>query len=66
MWGAVGRDHHHAGLIWNETTRAELRLALQVCDSVLRHEALRLIDNQHLALVETQDCTVFSRTRRQR
>lgn len=30
MWAAVGRDHHHAGLIWNETTRAELRLALQV------------------------------------
>ena len=35
MWAAVGRDHHHAGLIWNETTRAELRLALQV--GQLRH-----------------------------
>lgn len=39
MWGAVGWDHHHAGLIWNETTRAELRLALQVCDLAVRHSS---------------------------
>ena len=31
FWGAVLRDHCHAGLIWNEGTRAELREALQVC-----------------------------------
>ena len=30
FWGAVPRDHCHAGLIWNEGTRAELREALQV------------------------------------
>ena len=30
FWGAVLRDHCHAGLIWNEGTRAELREALQV------------------------------------
>jgi DNAJ protein RME-8 N-terminal len=30
LWSAVLRDHYHAGLIWNETTRAELREALQV------------------------------------
>ena len=30
FWGAVQRDHCHAGLIWNEGTRAELREALQV------------------------------------
>ena len=30
FWGAVQRDHFHAGLIWNEGTRAELREALQV------------------------------------
>lgn len=29
LWAAVARDHCHAGLIWNETTRAELREALQ-------------------------------------
>ena len=31
FWEAVMRDHCHAGLIWNEGTRAELREALQVC-----------------------------------
>lgn len=30
LWAAVAHDHHHAGLIWSETTRGELRLALQV------------------------------------
>lgn len=30
FWGAVLREHCHAGLIWNEGTRAELREALQV------------------------------------
>ncbi len=30
LWAAVAKDHCHAGLIWNETTRAELREALQV------------------------------------
>ena len=30
FWGAVLRDHCHAGLIWNEGTRAELREALEV------------------------------------
>ncbi len=30
FWAAVGRDHAHAALIWNEGTRAELREALQV------------------------------------
>lgn len=30
FWGAVVRDHCHAGLIWNEGNRAELREALQV------------------------------------
>lgn len=30
LWSALARDHHHAGLVWNETTRGELRLALQV------------------------------------
>ena len=30
FWGAVLKDHCHAGLIWNERTRSELREALQV------------------------------------
>ena len=30
FWEAVQRDHCHAGLVWNEGTRAELREALQV------------------------------------
>ena len=30
LWRNALRDHHHAGLIWNESTRAELREALQV------------------------------------
>jgi hypothetical protein len=29
LWAALDRDHCHAGLIWNEATRAELREALQ-------------------------------------
>ena len=35
FWGAVQRDHFHAGLIWNEGTRAELREALQVQSNCL-------------------------------
>ena len=30
FWGAALKDHCHAGLIWNERTRSELREALQV------------------------------------
>ena len=30
LWRNALRDHHHAGLIWNESTRAELKEALQV------------------------------------
>lgn len=30
LWVNIGRDHEHAGLVWNEQTRAELREALQV------------------------------------
>ena len=33
LWAAVARDHCHAGLIWNEATRAELREALQARSS---------------------------------
>ena len=29
FWAAALRDHCHAGLIWNERTRSELREALQ-------------------------------------
>ena len=30
FWSAALKDHCHAGLIWNERTRSELREALQV------------------------------------
>lgn len=30
FWAAALRDHCHAGLIWNQQTRSELREALQV------------------------------------
>ena len=30
FWTAVFRDHSHAGLVWSEATRSELRAALQV------------------------------------
>ena len=30
FWAAAARDHCHAGLVWNERTRSELREALQV------------------------------------
>ena len=30
FWGAALKDHCHAGLVWNERTRSELREALQV------------------------------------
>ena len=39
-WGAVMRDHYHAGLIWNEGTRAELREALQVCNVALTRKLM--------------------------
>lgn len=29
FWSAAVRDHSHAGLIWNESTRRELRDALE-------------------------------------
>ncbi len=30
LWANVLRDHCHAGLVWNESTRGELRQALKV------------------------------------
>jgi hypothetical protein len=34
FWAAALRDHCHAGLIWNESTRAELALALSAEEQV--------------------------------
>jgi DnaJ family protein C protein 13 len=36
LWAALGRDHSHAGLVWNETCRRELRDALAAEESALR------------------------------
>lgn len=44
FWAAVGRDHSHAGLVWNEGTRAELREALQAEEGALRLARLRGAD----------------------
>ncbi|GAB4814092.1 hypothetical protein N2152v2_001138 [Parachlorella kessleri] len=44
FWAAVGRDHSHAGLIWNERTRSELREALQTEESLLRMARMRASD----------------------
>ncbi len=49
FWGAVLRDHCHAGLIWNEGTRAELREALQVHFSAL--VCNMCVFSRHLACV---------------
>ena len=39
FWSAALKDHCHAGLIWNERTRSELREALQVWISSSMHSA---------------------------
>ncbi|KAL0042756.1 hypothetical protein WJX79_009797 [Trebouxia sp. C0005] len=44
FWGAVQRDHCHAGLIWNEGTRAELREALQTEEALLRQGRMRVAE----------------------
>lgn len=36
LWTAVGQNHNHAALIWNERTRAELREALEAEEALLR------------------------------
>mmetsp|Transcript_48085 Transcript_48085/g.121362 ORF Transcript_48085/g.121362 Transcript_48085/m.121362 type:complete len:1147 (+) Transcript_48085:107-3547(+) len=36
FWAAIQQNHHHAGLVWNERTRAELREALEAEDAALR------------------------------
>lgn len=50
FWSATQKDHCHAGLIWNERTRSELREALQVRTLSTVHTALehahRLCDHQ--------------------
>ncbi|KAL0040215.1 hypothetical protein WJX77_000548 [Trebouxia sp. C0004] len=44
FWGAVQRDHCHAGLVWNEGTRAELREALQTEEALLRQGRMRVAE----------------------
>ena len=36
LWRALALDHYHAGLIWNECTRGELRAALAAEEAALR------------------------------
>jgi DnaJ family protein C protein 13 len=38
FWAAAMKDHCHAGLIWNERTRSELREALQVHAAPTQHK----------------------------
>ncbi len=52
FWRQVQRDHAHAGLIWNERTRAELRDALQVrhadlCSYSRKRSVLTGMNYQH-------------------
>jgi DnaJ family protein C protein 13 len=42
LWAAAARDHCHAGLVWNETTRGELRSALEREEAGLRARRLRV------------------------
>ena len=42
FWGAALKDHCHAGLIWNERTRSELREALQVLTRCAMHTSALL------------------------
>lgn len=42
FWTAVGRDHCHAGLIWNEATRGNLREALHQEAAALRARRTRV------------------------
>ena len=41
FWSAALKDHCHAGLIWNERTRSELREALQVTSLSAMPDACR-------------------------
>jgi DnaJ family protein C protein 13 len=36
LWDALGKDHFHAGLIWNEQCRVDLRQALEREEAGLR------------------------------
>jgi hypothetical protein len=42
LWVAAGRDHCHAGLVWNESTRRELRDALEREEAGLRAARTRV------------------------
>lgn len=42
FWAAASKDHCHAGLIWNESTRRELRDALEREEAGLRAARTRV------------------------
>ena len=52
FWGAVAKDHCHAGLIWNERTRAELREALQVGRSGFSVACFSVVCVEHAHVME--------------
>ena len=46
FWAAVCRDHSHAGLVWNERCRRELREALSAEEAALRLGRARVADRR--------------------
>lgn len=42
FWSAISRDHCHAGLVWNATTRSELRDALDKEEAMLKARRQRM------------------------
>lgn len=55
FWAAAARDHSHAGLIWNESTRRELRGALEREIGGLRAAQTRVA--KVCACARRPDCT---------
>lgn len=47
FWSAVEKDHAHAGLVWNERTRAEVCEALREEEVALRRGRARVADGIH-------------------
>lgn len=51
LWAAAARDHSHAGLIWNEATRGNLREALQREEAALQARRTRVAQVRGVAFV---------------
>lgn len=49
FWERIDQDSHHAGLIWNETCRSELRQALKGEDKLLQIGKQKLLESDEMS-----------------